>query len=257
MKKLFLIVMVLVFVLSINSAWAAKEDELSGSAGISVWVPTLKYTMNTTNSGGGTIPSFSSSFIIGPKVDLMFDKFFFCASYLLPVSGFQSTQDLGSGFTWTNTQKISWLDLKLGYMIGRYIGIYGGYINNSDSITTTVTSIPSVSSTITISGPGAGILINAPLGKSVIFYANGSYIFGTLNDKNGFLSNTGLAANYTCAVMDIEGGLGYKFLDKQVAQVMLGWRYQINNITAGSTSVLNSQTFSGVVGSVVYNFSAY
>ncbi|MBF0541140.1 MAG: hypothetical protein HQK91_06790 [Nitrospirae bacterium] len=233
MKKSSVILMLLVFIMAADIAWS--KDDLTIEAGISIWNPSV-----TFNPVEGVINS--SSILVGPKLNVIYDNFFSEISYLIPFSGFNTTVDF-FGYSVSENIKISWLNLKLGYMVSPNIGIYAGYIKNSGSDTASL-GTTSLSGTFSISGPGAGIIIRLPLGKVINLYANGSYNFGSY-------SNQASTITYTCNVFDVEGGLGYKFLMSNI-QATLGWRYQtvsIPDFFGGS-----KMTFSGPFGSLVYSF---
>lgn len=223
MKRLSLIVLFLVFVLSFSNAWA-KDDIFDASIGISVWNPVIT-----------TTPAYSSSLLVGPEVSFMLSGFFADITYLLPISGYEFTQNLDGV---TVTSKLSWLNIVMGLMLSKNIGIFGGYLNNYQTV-----SIPGISAfTSTIKGPEAGFVLSFPIFKVLDIYSDASYTFGSYSDN--------LGGSYKCSVYNIEGGLGIIFLTN--AHLTIGYRYQLDTFTNAPSS--NNQTFSGPYGVLTYRF---
>jgi hypothetical protein len=237
MKKLILILMLSLLVLSVGSAWAVQDlMDAEIVAGLSVWNPSISFTPALTGI------TLSSSLLVGPKIFGRYQHFFGELSYLMPLSGFSTSVDV-LGVTLTESIKTSWLNFIAGYMITPIVGIYGGYISNSTAITVSIGSLSASASAFSISGPGAGIIAKLPIGKLFNVYANGSYTLGSYKDDTSSVS---------CTVMNVDGGVGYKFLNG-LAQVNAGWRYQTNST---SDTVSSAIKYSGPYGNVSYSFGS-
>ncbi|MBF0542092.1 MAG: hypothetical protein HQK91_11665 [Nitrospirae bacterium] len=243
MKKLIVILILSISLLSVNTAWSKdSKDDFTIDVGISAWMPSISYSPTPANI------TYTSSTLVGPKVDIEFDRFFLGLKYLFPFTGFNANVTP----TASTSLKTSWLSLLLGYMVTQNIGIYASYIDNSSTLNVDLGG-SSISQTHSIAGPGLGVIACLPIGKKGLsFYLNGSYSFGSYKD-------TGLPKSpYTTNVIDVEAGLGYKFL-KETLQANLGWRYQDNSITGMTFNGITTSgiAFSGPFANVTYLFKPY
>lgn len=222
--------MLSVVMLSAGILWADSDNTFNAEVGLFLWNPS--FTANPAFSD-----TFSSSLLIGPKANVIYEGFFADIKYLIPISGFDATEGLTQ-----YSEKLSWLNISMGYMVTQNIGIYVDYLYHSVTIKETILNITLPENTISISGPGAGFVVYLPIIKIGNIYANGSYNFGTINEG-------AQAGSYTCKAIDIEGGLG---ITLKAEHLTLGWKYHEDFFTDSNGSTI--WIFSGPFASFTYNF---
>src|SRR5574341_443063 len=172
MKKVCIVLIAVLLAFSSSMAFADTKVTLGLKSWYNWWTHDRDYASGTTKSWDN-----GSSFMVGPSLNIKAGKVFFGGSYLQSTSNYEAPD----WFAPEDADRMEFerkdLDITAGVMFTPYIGVFVGYKSiDAPMEYTNAASTPTFSSadfgSMTIKGPGFGILGNIPLGQSAALYGN-------------------------------------------------------------------------------------
>jgi len=209
-KTLVVLVGILMFAIA-TTAFA----ETKVTVGMKVWENKWDWKDEPLGSTSQTWDN-GTALMVGPSLNLRFgDHFFVGATYLKSMKDYESSDWV------TSTDKMAFertdLDLTMGVMFTRYFGMFAGYKTVEAPATYTSGAGVSVDmGTMTLKGPGFGLVASIPLGGSAALYGNLAFMQMTREWSKFYTSSldeAGVSLELGAAVAFTEsfsGTLGYK-----------------------------------------------
>ncbi len=164
------IAVILAMIVGLSSMAYAEGTKVT--VGIKAWSNSWEEEVEY-NGGGSDTWDNGSSLMIGPSVNLRFENnMFLGASYLVSTKDYESNDWVVIGDSVSFERED--LDLTVGYMINPRFGVFVGYksIEFDATYHLPALGIDEKIGTVSLKGPGIGILGNIPLSESLALYGN-------------------------------------------------------------------------------------
>lgn len=234
MKKVCIVLIAVLLAFSSSMAFADTKVTLGLKSWYNWWTHDRDYASGTTKSWDN-----GSSFMVGPSLNIKAGKVFFGGSYLQSTSNYEAPD----WFAPEDADRMEFerkdLDITAGVMFTPYIGVFVGYKSiDAPMEYTNAASTPTFSSadfgSMTIKGPGFGILGNIPLGQSAALYGNLALLSVEQQFEypvRTFVSSLGntRGSTGTTPAFDMIGAsfeLGSAFAFSEIVSANVGFKYQ-------------------------------
>jgi len=217
MKKL-LVVLVGIFMFAVATTAFA---ETKVTVGVKAWANKWDWKQEDAFGNSKTWDN-GNALMVGPTLNLRFgDHFFVGANYLKSTKDYESS-DWNSSVDTRSFERTD-IDLTMGVMFSRYVGMFVGY--KTMDAPATYTAAPGSATvdggSFSLKGPGLGVVASIPLGGSAALYGNLAFMkikmehvwpssFGLPTDSSDKAGGTIELGGAVAFTPSFSGTLGYK-----------------------------------------------
>ena len=246
MKKISLVVVAVLLMLPSTIAFA---DDTKVTLGVRAWQNSWEEKVEYKTGGSDTY-NFGSAMMVGPTLNIKFSNQMFAgATYLMTTKDYSANNFAGTGTTTSASRSDT--DVAVGYMFTPQFGMFVGYKSlNADLSATPAGSGKVDIASLSLKGPGIGILGNIPLGESFALYGNLSLMF--MNEEIKSKLPGGGTHKMDMAGASMEIGVAFAFTSSLSAN--LGIKSQAFSGEDEDTKDTVTESFVGATFGVTYMF---
>ncbi len=247
MKKVILAAALVSFFLAAFSAQGyaeeKKDEKTHITIGVKTWINSFERWHRDSSDteyrdGSNTIV------MVGPTLNISWDKYFAGASYLKGLSAYEATYR-ETNYTSNDKDKRQELDLSLGYYVHPRVGVFLGYKHIWANLDAEEVSNGVAGNTVTktrLYGPLVGLTANYPIGQTGLTpFATVAHYWFRQTDKDSTRGKS--EGNFPG--QSIEAGLAYTY---RSITLTAGYKWQDMNEENEQT------TFKGPIFSLNYGF---